>query len=85
MRVDYQWFLQTAAQRGVLLSLILLLGACAGTSPYEINLMPASEVYEVDVIDPFADATPLDDLHTTACCMRRTGHPPSRAPANTII
>ncbi|MEE9158209.1 MAG: alpha/beta hydrolase [Gammaproteobacteria bacterium] len=62
MRVDYQWLLQTAAQRGVLLSLILLLGACAGASPYEINLMPAPEVYEVDVIDPFADATPLDDL-----------------------
>lgn len=62
MRVDYQWPLQTAAQCGVLLSLILLLGACAGTSPYEINLMPAPEVYEVDVIDPFADATSLDDL-----------------------
>ena len=62
MRVDYQWLTRAAATHALVLSLALLLGACAGTTPYEIDLMPAPDVYEVDVIDPLADATPLSDL-----------------------
>jgi esterase/lipase superfamily enzyme len=38
------------------------LWSCAGQSPFEINIMPAPEVYGEGSIDPFADATPIDDL-----------------------
>jgi hypothetical protein len=46
-----------------MLVLLAVFSACsASNKPYQIELMPAPDVYEEGSIDPFADATPIDDL-----------------------
>lgn len=42
-----------------LIILIIYLSGCATNKPYEINLMPAPDVYEKGLIDPFNDRNPL--------------------------
>jgi hypothetical protein len=42
-----------------LILLIIYLSGCATDKPYEINLMPAPDVYEKGLIDPFSDRNPL--------------------------
>jgi esterase/lipase superfamily enzyme len=42
--------------------LITGVAACGGKSPFEIDLMPAPEVYEEDGFNPLADASPMSDL-----------------------
>jgi esterase/lipase superfamily enzyme len=44
------------------LTLFLILSACAGNKPYEINLMPAPDVYEKGKIDPFGDKNPIKKI-----------------------
>ena len=44
---------------GLILALIVVLPGCATNKPYEINLMPAPDVYEKGLIDPFSDRNPL--------------------------
>jgi len=44
------------------LFLLLILSACAGNKPYEINLMPAPDVYEKGKIDPFSDTNPIKKI-----------------------
>jgi hypothetical protein len=46
----------------VITSLISLISACAGQSPYEIEMMPAPEVYEEDGFNPLSDADPIHAL-----------------------
>jgi esterase/lipase superfamily enzyme len=43
----------------VLIILIIYLSGCATNKPYEINLMPAPDVYGKGLIDPFNDRNPL--------------------------
>ena len=38
---------------------MLLLTACASISPYQINMMPAPDIYTEGVIDPFTDTNPI--------------------------
>jgi esterase/lipase superfamily enzyme len=47
-----------------LIALILLLGlaACASKKLYEINLMPAPDIYEEGVINPFTDTDPMENI-----------------------
>ena len=53
----------TRATQGATLVTLALLSACNDSNrPYQIELMPAPDVYEEGSIDPFADATPIDDL-----------------------
>lgn len=49
-------------RNGFLILLAASLWSCAGQNWLEINMMPAPEVYGEGSIDPFADATPIDDL-----------------------
>lgn len=42
--------------KALLLLAPLLAGACAGTGPYKINLMPAPDIYSAARVDPFRDA-----------------------------
>ena len=42
-----------------LIILIIYLSGCATDRPYEIELMPAPDVYEKGLIDPFSDRNPL--------------------------
>lgn len=44
---------------GLILALIVYLSGCATHKPYEIELMPAPDVYEKGLIDPFSDRNPL--------------------------
>ena len=44
------------------LSAAILLVGCSSPKPFEIDLMPAPEVYEEDGINPFTDTSPIDDL-----------------------
>lgn len=44
------------------LALLLGLSACAGNKSYEINLMPAPDVYEKGKIDPFSDTDPIKKI-----------------------
>lgn len=40
---------------------VLVMAACASTGPYQIDLMPAPDVYEEGVIDPFTDPSLIKD------------------------
>jgi esterase/lipase superfamily enzyme len=40
----------------------LLLTACAGKGPFQIDLMPAPDVYENGAVDPFVDDDPIANL-----------------------
>lgn len=42
------------------LCIALILGACASDGRYQVNLMPAPEVYQEDDINPFSDADLVD-------------------------
>jgi len=44
---------------GLTLALIVYLSGCATNKPYEIYLMPAPDVYEEGLVDPFNDRNPL--------------------------
>jgi len=44
------------------LALLLGISACAGNKPYEINLMPAPDVYKKGKIDPFTDTDPIKKI-----------------------
>jgi esterase/lipase superfamily enzyme len=43
----------------LLIIFIIFLSGCATDRPYEIELMPAPDVYEKGLIDPFSDRNPL--------------------------
>ncbi len=45
-----------------ILAAAVCLCSCGGQSPFEIIMMPVPEVYADGGIDPFVDATPIDDL-----------------------
>ncbi|MBW1724598.1 MAG: alpha/beta hydrolase [Deltaproteobacteria bacterium] len=45
-----------------ILLLIACLTACATNKPNEINLMPAPDVYEKGVVDPFTDTHPIEKI-----------------------
>lgn len=45
----------------LLFGIMIVLTACA-SGPYRIDLMPAPDVYEADVIEPFTDSRPIETL-----------------------
>ena len=50
---------------GTWISILLLVGwltACATKKPNEINLMPAPDVYENGLVDPFGDNQPMENM-----------------------
>ncbi len=49
------------ACRMVVLAIMLALTACGGTKPFQIEFMPAPEIYDED-FNPFIDSGPIDDL-----------------------
>ena len=50
-----------STERTLALALILFLFACSGNQPFQIELMPAPEVYDED-FNPFTDTGSIDDL-----------------------
>jgi len=50
---------QFTITNALLIILIIYLSGCATNKPYEIELMPAPDVYEKGLIDPFSDRNPL--------------------------
>jgi esterase/lipase superfamily enzyme len=46
----------------LLIVFIIYLSGCATNKPYEIELMPAPDVYEKGLIDPFNDRNPLKEI-----------------------
>ena len=44
------------------LAATMILCSCGSQGPFAINLMPVPDVYEEGGIDPFANATPIEDL-----------------------
>ena len=49
--------------RCAVLASAVALSACTGSNkPYQIEIMPAPDVYEEGGIDPFVDATPIDEM-----------------------
>lgn len=46
----------------LMVSITVLLTSCASQNPFEINLMPAPDIYEVGDIEPFADTNPMDSI-----------------------
>lgn len=45
-----------------LLTAGLVVAACASTGPYQIDLMPAPDIYEEGVVDPFVDPSLVEEL-----------------------
>ena len=43
-------------------ALMITMTACAGSALYEINLMPAPDVYDEGAIDPFTDIDPISEI-----------------------
>jgi len=41
---------------------LFLLAACASPGPYQLDLMPAPQVYSQGTIDPFEDRNPIEDI-----------------------
>jgi len=41
---------------------LLLLAACASPGPYQLDLMPAPQVYSQGTVDPFEDRNPIEDI-----------------------
>jgi esterase/lipase superfamily enzyme len=41
---------------------LLLLAACASPGPYQLDLMPAPQVYSQGAVDPFEDRNPIEDF-----------------------
>jgi esterase/lipase superfamily enzyme len=41
---------------------LLLLAACASSGPYQLDLMPAPQVYSQGNVDPFEDRNPIEDI-----------------------
>jgi esterase/lipase superfamily enzyme len=52
----------TTCRNCLLLLAALFLLACAGKGPYQIDLMPAPDVYDDGAVDPFVDDDPIDQL-----------------------
>ena len=50
---------QLTITNALLIIFIIFLSGCATDRPYEIELMPAPDVYEKGLIDPFSDRNPL--------------------------
>jgi esterase/lipase superfamily enzyme len=42
--------------------MILFFMSCASNNPFEINLMPAPDIYEKGNIEPFTDTNPMDSI-----------------------
>jgi len=51
-----------AATCACILLIVACLTACATNKPNEINLMPAPDVYEKGVVDPFTDTHPIENI-----------------------
>ncbi len=51
-------FLRIAFKNLIVLVLILALTACASNKPYQINMMPAPDVFSDGIFDPFPDSDP---------------------------
>ena len=51
-------FLRIAFKNLIILILILVLTACASNKPYQINMMPAPDVFGGGIFDPFPDSDP---------------------------
>jgi esterase/lipase superfamily enzyme len=41
---------------------LILLAACASPDPYQLDLMPAPQVYSQGNVDPFEDRNPIEDI-----------------------
>ncbi|MDJ0926563.1 MAG: alpha/beta hydrolase [Gammaproteobacteria bacterium] len=41
-------------------ALALILAGCGSKRPYQINFMPAPDVYSEDIVNPFADFSPIE-------------------------
>ena len=55
--------LATLTLRGfILLAATLAVTACATGGPYQLNLMPAPDVYDDGAIDPFTDTDPIEKI-----------------------
>jgi len=50
---------QFSITNALFILLVIYLSGCATHKPYEIELMPAPDVYEKGLIDPFSDRNPL--------------------------
>jgi len=46
----------------LIVSMTVLFTACASNNPFEINLMPAPDIYEEGDIEPFTDTNPMDSI-----------------------
>jgi esterase/lipase superfamily enzyme len=51
-------FFRIAFNNLIILILILVLPACASNKPYQINMMPAPDVFSGGIFDPFPDSDP---------------------------
>lgn len=51
-------FFRIAFNNLIILILILVLLACASNKPYQINMMPAPDVFSGGIFDPFPDSDP---------------------------
>lgn len=54
----FKGFFRIAFNNLIILILILVLTACASNKPYQINLMPAPDVFSGGIFDPFSDSEP---------------------------
>ena len=46
----------------LMIVILLLVGACAQKSRYQLNLLPAPEVYASGIVNPFTDHNPIENL-----------------------
>ena len=46
----------------IVAAFMITMTACAGSALYEINLMPAPDVYDGGAIDPFTDTDPISEI-----------------------
>jgi len=57
--------IKKTCMRVLISALLVVFAACSGSKFYELNLMPAPEVYDEDTINPFTDLTPIEKVPYT--------------------
>ncbi len=58
IKVTCGCFFRIVFKNLIILILILVLPACASNKPYQINMMPAPDVFSGGIFDPFPDSDP---------------------------